>query len=468
MKRLWLLVALLGASEFAAAQSCVIWRGNASPTNARTSTQCSTLAREQVESELVGSGYPTAGVDSASCSPDGVPSGIGVTSSCTVGYHLWEGSSFTSNPSCSAVAATGLDCSDLGPDDPPPPPPEECTAELGDGFWTTSTEPIAGATWCNGLCEMTAGTSQCGGPPGLQTCNTWTEVTALSCSGSPDTDGDGAGDSGGPASDPPAGSTPEEDATGEATPPAEAAENCVDIGDGEYCASPQGDGQCGYVNDTYTCLDHVREDECKVLGDGGRVCGSAANSTPPVPDNGTPGQLATPDGQVSQTTPDATPGIPGGVTNIYNYYGSSTVAGSTRDPGTTGASGESTSGSPHAPAPGAATGGGGTGGNGTCTSADCEAGPLPELADIGTLGEAMQEFWNDLQEVPIIEAASNIAPSFGTGSCPSWSTSVDLYTSSINIDFTSVCGMWLDIAPALTFVCLVMFGLLAFRVLFSA
>lgn len=111
-------------------------------------------------------------------------------------------------------------------------------------------------------------------------------------------------------------------------------ESCQSVGDGSYCQSASGDGQCGYMNDSYICLNQVAPDECKVGGDGGRVCGSAAATTPPVPDDGTPGHPAAPSGTISTETvnPD------GSVTNnTYNYYNSSTVAGSSRDPGTSGA-----------------------------------------------------------------------------------------------------------------------------------
>ncbi|HTD72158.1 MAG TPA: hypothetical protein VK652_01425 [Steroidobacteraceae bacterium] len=270
------------------------------------------------------------------------------------------------------------------------------------------------------------------------------------------------GDDGGPSNDPPAGSSPSGD-TGSA---GEVGESCIDVGDGEYCAAPNNGGECGYVNDTYTCLSKVKQDECKVLADGGRLCGAAASSTPPVPDNGTPGQLASPDGQMTGASPGTSGGIPGSTINNYNYFGPATVAGSSRDPGTTGASGASASGSPHAPIPGEGEGDGeGTGGE--CVGSDCTAS-LPELEEIGTLSAAMAGFWSDLQGVPIVAAAADVAPSFGSGSCPDWQTTVALYSASIDIDFTSICTIWTDISPALGAVCLVMFGLLAFRILFSA
>lgn len=130
-------------------------------------------------------------------------------------------------------------------------------------------------------------------------------------------------------------------------------ETCQAVGDGQYCASASGDGDCGYFNDTYICLNEVRDDECKVMSDSSRICGQkASQTTPPAPDNGTPGQPAPPDGQISHETP----GSAGPTT--YNYFSGGTVAGSSRDPGSSGASASSGAGSPHAPGPGDADGDG--------------------------------------------------------------------------------------------------------------
>lgn len=97
-------------------------------------------------------------------------------------------------------------------------------------------------------------------------------------------------------------------------------EACVAVGDGSYCASPKGgDGSCGFVNSSFVCLQKVKQDECKPVG-GGAVCGSQAG-TPPVPDNGTRGQPATPTG-----TFDAQVGP--GQSQTFNYYNSTTVSAS--------------------------------------------------------------------------------------------------------------------------------------------
>lgn len=237
-------------------------------------------------------------------------------------------------------------------------------------------------------------------------------------------------------------------------------EACTSVGDGEYCASSDGDGQCGYMNDTYVCLQDVKNDECKTLGDGGRVCGNQAASTPPVPDSGTPGELAAPDGTINQelSNPDGST-----TNNTYNYYNGGTVAGSSRDPGTTGASGASTAGSPHAPTPGDENGDG----EDDCVGSTCGSG-TPELADIPTTQEAFGNYWDELQAVPLVAAAAEVAPSFGSGSCPDWSDSVDVYGNAVEMDFSSICTTWEDVSPVLTIVMLVFWGLLALRILLSA
>lgn len=248
-------------------------------------------------------------------------------------------------------------------------------------------------------------------------------------------------------------------------------ETCEAVGDGEYCASATGDGQCGYMNDSFICLGKVKENECKVLGDGGRVCGSKASSTPPAPDNGTPGVPATPDGVIEQERPNAVGGgggsssSGGGSAGTYNYYNASTVGNSARDPGTDGA----------APSGGSPNGGGngngsgdGDGEGGSCEGGGC-TGTVPALPNEGTVQSVMSAFWADMQEVPIVEAVDNIGGAFGVGGvCPDWDTEVELYGQSIEANFTQVCTKWLEISPALSMVALVGWGFVAFRILWSA
>lgn len=260
-----------------------------------------------------------------------------------------------------------------------------------------------------------------------------------------------------PATDPPPDGQPEED-------PDEEPETCQEVGDGTYCASPEGDGDCGYMNDTYICLQNIQENECKALGDGGRVCHENARTTPPVPDNGTAGHPATPDGEIQHETPAPNGGPP--IINNYHYYNGGTVAGSVRDPGTTGAA--DNGGSPGSQAGADGNGDGDDPGDpGACVGAGCGA-TVPELEDVGTMTSAFQGFWDDLQAVPLVQAITDIAPTFGAGSCPTWSDAISVFGQTWELNFSNICDLWGDFAPVLTTVCLVFFGLIAVRILMSA
>lgn len=343
----------------------------------------------------------------------GACSGSGGTVNCT----LFPGSTFS--------ISYGVD-------------PAGCPACEFDGMknWGVSTSgkyPADG--YCEGSCRVTPSQQTCSGPVGFQTCTAvlaYAEEASCSGGGTKPTVSD---------EDTPSGSEPE-------------GEKCMDVGDGEYCAAPSGGGQCGYMNDSYICLKNVKQNECKPLADGGRVCGAGAVTTPPVPDSGTPGEVAEPDGVLEN--------VPGeGSATNYNYYNSTTVAGSSRDPGTTGEA-------PDGGSPGSEDDDDGSGGlPSTCEGDDC-TGELPELEEIGTLSEAFEGFWDDLQAVPLVAAAADIGPSFGTGACPDWSTSVDALGQAIEIDFTSICTLWSGIAGVLTMCSLVMWGFISYRVLMSA
>uniref|UniRef100_UPI002B6EF846 hypothetical protein n=1 Tax=Povalibacter sp. TaxID=1962978 RepID=UPI002B6EF846 len=112
--------------------------------------------------------------------------------------------------------------------------------------------------------------------------------------------------------------------------PGDSGEQCAEGAEVEFCKSsdsPAGKN-CGFVNGEFACIDAVKPGECKVLSSGARICSQSAG-TPPAPDNGTAGQPATPDETLDQTSST-------GAAATYNYFNSTTVAGSARDPGTTG------------------------------------------------------------------------------------------------------------------------------------
>jgi hypothetical protein len=120
---------------------------------------------------------------------------------------------------------------------------------------------------------------------------------------------------------PPADPTPVDEPSGEI---------CKESAAGtDVCTASAYGENCGYVNGNFVCLGKTDADECWVNPDGSRLCGDTA-PTPPVPDNGTPGVKAAPTDQVSAVAPS-------GSGTTYNYYNSATVAGSSRDPGDSGA-----------------------------------------------------------------------------------------------------------------------------------
>jgi len=93
-----------------------------------------------------------------------------------------------------------------------------------------------------------------------------------------------------------------------------------------WCEQYDAEGDCGFFNDKYVCLQSLGEDRCEAKADGSRICPGSAPS-PPVPDNGTAGVPATPSDTITVTNDDNS-------TTNYNYYNSTVVGTSSRDPGT--------------------------------------------------------------------------------------------------------------------------------------
>lgn len=365
----------------------------------------------------VGFGYTyTAGA----CTPAGRPVSLSSTATCP--FTRSDGVTFSNT----VEATTGGTC------------PTECE-HAGKKQWAVTSSPYESSKCADTpACRVTATQQSCSGVlvNGYDSCTALLSFkTDSSC-----------------------GSSNEPPNTKEGEPEAAPGEKCQAIGDGEYCASSAGDGQCGYFNDSYVCLQNVAENECVPLGDGGRVCGGAATTTPPVPDNGTPGELATPDGQVGHGAA-GTSGVHTGM-STFNYYNSVTVVGSSRDPGEDGG----------APSGGSPSGGGSGSGDGDgsgCTGETCGEG-VPVLDDIGTMTEAFTDFWDNLQGVPLVEAATGIAPAFPAGACPNWSDTIDIYGEAVDADFTFICSTWTDVSPVLSVVALVFWGVVALRILLSA
>ena len=94
---------------------------------------------------------------------------------------------------------------------------------------------------------------------------------------------------------------------------------------GDYCEGLEARPGCGWLNDKYICTDNVGPNDCVVYPDGSRNCAGTA-PTPPVPDNGTAGVPATPDGSIEICTAEDS-------CQTINNYNATTVDGSSRDPG---------------------------------------------------------------------------------------------------------------------------------------
>lgn len=240
---------------------------------------------------------------------------------------------------------------------------------------------------------------------------------------------------------------------------------------GAICKDP-GDGSgsnCGIYNGDRVCVDSAPPGGCVGYTSGGVACkgadnGSTPPATPPAPNNGTPGTPATPDATVTSTR--------GGGT--IHYYGPGTVSGSSEEP-ETGPATPSGGYRPIGPGTGGSDGGssgGGDGdgegdGGGECTGPSCDA-DVPDLDDIGTVSEAFGSFWGSLNEVPLVEAATGLGASLGSGACPDWSTSIAVYGETWDVDFSGICTTWDSVSAVLSIVMLVFWGFIAFRILFSA
>lgn len=124
--------------------------------------------------------------------------------------------------------------------------------------------------------------------------------------------------------------------------------SCVQMGSETVCITDPGETNCGTVNGEAICIDTPASGECYGTSGGGSICNADVSSTPPGPDDGTPGNVAPPDGTLTNAATGQT----------INYYSSSTINNSTVGNGGAG------------PNPG--DGGGGTGNDGTGTDGTCD------------------------------------------------------------------------------------------------
>lgn len=219
-------------------------------------------------------------------------------------------------------------------------------------------------------------------------------------------------------------------------------EECLDIGDGTYCAAAAGNGQCGFLNDKYVCLQKTPDKGCQSFPGAGKVCAANADS-PPAPDNGTPGVKASPDGTISQQV--------GGVTNNYNYYSSSTVTGSSRGGPPDGPPATGVAERPVGEEP--------------ADGDDVAAPALPEIGEADTFGESTSAFVDGLYALPLITAATSVGASLPAGSCPATDT-FTIFGESFS--FVSMCTLWEDVSGPLGLVMLAFYSLIGLRIVLTA
>lgn len=225
------------------------------------------------------------------------------------------------------------------------------------------------------------------------------------------------------------------------------AQQCVTGSSGlQYCKNATGGGTCGYVNDQFVCLKKTPTNGCQSMPDGSKVCTSTA-STPPAPDNGTPGEKATPD--------DTLKSKEGSASRNYEYFGPVTVGGSSAGSGG-GATPEPGDGDDE-----------GEEGPGECEEGGCE-GALPnggEMGEVLTFEGATSQFMGRVAAAPLVASVSELGDALPAGSCPSWT--IEVFDREISLS-TPMCTIWDSIAGLLSAVMLVAWGLLAARIVLSA
>lgn len=230
------------------------------------------------------------------------------------------------------------------------------------------------------------------------------------------------------------------------------AEACTPVGDGEYCASPSGEGDCGYLNDKFICLDSVPENGCKYMSDGSGVCQSDADA-PPKPDSGTPGEPATPDDTIQAESADPPAPGGGGCGAGCDYFDPDTVAGSGRDPTDTG---------------GGTGGGTNVGGVGSPDPDDDEEGEFtsPELQEVGCDYEGCtEEYYTRISAAPIVAAIASVGSSIPTGSCPSYT--LEAFGEEYSLS-APMCDIWDSLSSILSALFLVVWAWVATRIVLSA
>jgi hypothetical protein len=238
---------------------------------------------------------------------------------------------------------------------------------------------------------------------------------------------------------------------------------------GSVCADNTDGKNCGTYNGDEVCVNTIKSGTCVSYASGGVAC--ASSSTPPVPNNGTPGTPAVAAMQVSANG------------QTVNYYTSTQVSSSSTTTTTTNPVQSQPTGTQ-----GLGGSGGGTGGSVTVSGTVAVAGTVgvtadpakgdcgatgvncsgdattPTLPSADTIATTTTNYVGALSSVPIVAAVSSISASIPTGTCPTGSFSV--YGSTYTID--AQCSLWASVATIVQLVMLAVWALAGVRILMSA
>lgn len=237
----------------------------------------------------------------------------------------------------------------------------------------------------------------------------------------------------------------------ESSTPTDTAECMSVAGVGYVCAEPSEGKDCGSVNGDLVCVTEI-QNGCVGYGSGASAC-TSTSATPPKPDNGTPGDPATP-----------TTNFTYGSTTI-NYYNSSIVNNSS-----TGATNTGTVGGEATETGNTSGGGGGSGeeGEGECMPGEECAGDLPAQGSAGECDDftaCFSSFLGRVQGAPILEAVNGVSAAFPTGACPAWNLEAFGETYALS---APMCEIWDEAAPILSAAFLFIWGWVATRIFLSA
>lgn len=219
--------------------------------------------------------------------------------------------------------------------------------------------------------------------------------------------------------------------------------NCVTSASGTACVDKSSGKNCGMFNGDRVCVDTIAKGTCVSYASGGSACvsstGTGNASTPPAPNNGTPGTTATPNMQVSQ----------GGTT--ANYYNSSTVSGSSTTVVTSTPQGGDPLGDEES-------------GEEECADESC-SGTLPGAnEELDSFAALTQGFMNRVGDAPLLASVSSWGASLPAGVCPA--PEFELFDREMS--FSVMCDIWESLAPMLSAAFLVMWGVLGARIVLSA